>query len=175
MMSHDKYTWETPLFSSQESIHHFSFRTVLFLYRRILNRCPISFFITMLIRAIRRLSTRTPVFSRFYNIIESSSTNDKQQILEQVSHALRKERNALPVNSLHDLIQHRANEEPKKEALFFAGNKINECQILTFDDVYQQTCRWSNALSGKEFGLEKGQTVCDPIDISVLLEFIFLT
>jgi acyl-coenzyme A synthetase/AMP-(fatty) acid ligase len=71
---------------------------------------------------------------------------------------LQQEETGFP-NLVNDIIHRWAIAQPTKEALSTCETNNNECQKLSFNDVYKQAARFANVLTGKEFNLKPGATV----------------
>ncbi|CAF0904350.1 unnamed protein product [Rotaria sp. Silwood1] len=112
----------------------------------------------MIRKATRLLSTRS-VVEKLFNVVQSSSYDERQTKLDHFIDTYAQLRKAIYPNLVNDVIQRWATEQPKREALWMCENKNNESQKLTFDDVYKQSCRLANVLTNKDFDLTPGQTV----------------
>jgi len=119
----------------------------------------------MIIReSIRRFSTR-PIVDKLFNILQSSSQDEKQAKLGHfIKTDLQQEETIYP-NLVNDIIHRWAIDQPTKEALWTCETNNGECQKLTFNDVCNQSSRIANVLTGKEYNLTPGQTVCYQINI----------
>ncbi|CAF2438222.1 unnamed protein product [Rotaria sp. Silwood2] len=111
-----------------------------------------------MIRATRQLSTKS-VIDKLFNVVQSSSYDERQTKLDHLIDTYARQRKAIYPNLVNDVIQRWALEQPKREALWMCESKSNESEILTFDDVYKQSCRLANVLTNEEFDLAPGQTV----------------
>lgn len=113
----------------------------------------------MIQNSIRRFSTRSTV-DKFFNILQASSPAERQIRLVQFIKNNSQHEKPVYSNLLIDVIHHWKVEQPAKEALWTSENNSNECHKLTFNDVCNQSSRIANVLTGQEFNLEQGKTVC---------------
>lgn len=114
---------------------------------------------TTINQAARRLLTKLTV-GRLFNVAQLSSYEGRQTKLTQLIEKYIKQGELTSANILPTAINRLATEQPTKEALWTFENKNDEYKILTFGDIYKQSCRLANALTGKSYHLQSGQSVC---------------
>jgi len=113
----------------------------------------------MIKESMRRFSTR-PIVDKLFNSVQSSSHHEKQiKLSHLINTYLQQEQMVFP-NLVNDVIRQWAIEQPRKDALWTCDTNNNECEKFTFNDLYKQSSRLANVLTGKEFNLTAGRTVC---------------
>ncbi|CAF4217500.1 unnamed protein product, partial [Rotaria sordida] len=112
----------------------------------------------MTIKSIRRLSTK-PVVDKLFNVVQSSSCNERQTQLNHLLDTYAQQGKAISHNLINDVLQRWAVEQPKREALWMCESEGDESQKLTFDDIHKQSCRLANTFTNREYNLTPGQTV----------------
>jgi hypothetical protein len=118
----------------------------------------------MMKTTIRCISTRTSV-DKWFNALQSSSQDERQIKLGQfMKTALQKNETVHP-NFVNDIIYRWTTEQPTTDALWTSNANTNDCQKLTYNDIYVQSSRLANVLTGKQFNLTAGKSVCYDIDI----------
>jgi hypothetical protein len=113
----------------------------------------------MLAGGIRRFSTR-PIVDKLVNISQAPLQDERQVKLSHFIQTYLQQGETVYSNLINDAIHHWAIEQPTKQALWTCEGNSDECQKLTFSDVYKQSSRIANVLTGKEFNLTPGKTVC---------------
>jgi hypothetical protein len=112
------------------------------------------------IRSNFRCYSTTFVKNNLFNFSQLSSQGERQTKLGDFIDKYVRKGEMVYSNFANDIIQHWAIEQPTRKALWTFESNSNECQILTFDDVFTQISRLSSVLTGKEFNLKPGKTVC---------------
>ena len=109
--------------------------------------------------SVRRFSA-TPVTNKLFKFSQLSSQDGRQDKIKDFINTYVRQGDVVYSNFVNDIIHHWAVEQPTREALWTHDANSNESQKLTFSDVYKQSCRLANILTGKEFNLKPGKTVC---------------
>jgi len=117
--------------------------------------------------SIRRFSTGS-IVDNLFNILQISSHDERQMKLGHFVNKDLQNGEIVYPNLVNDIIQRWAIEHPTKEALWSCETNSDECQKLTFNDIYTQSCRIANVLTGKEFNLTPGKRVCYQIHINYI-------
>jgi len=109
--------------------------------------------------SVQRLATR-PVIDKLFNVLQSSSQDERQMKLGNFIDTYLQHRETVYPNLLNNIIHRLAIEQPTNQALWACETQTNESQKLTFNDVHTQSSRLANVLTGKEFNLTPGKSVC---------------
>ena len=115
----------------------------------------------MILRAsIRRFSTRLFV-DKLSKFIQASSQQEKQDISKQLTQIILQNKEVVSSNLVNDVVHRWATEQPEQEALWTYDLSNDRSEKVTLSDLYRQASRRANVLTGKEFHLQAGKTVCD--------------
>lgn len=110
-------------------------------------------------RIVRYFSAR-PIVDKWFNALQSKTHEEQQlKLADCIEYSLQQEEPNYS-NFLTDIIHRWAIEQPKTEALWFHEIDRNECQKLTFNDIYTQSSHFANVLTGNPFNLTTGKSVC---------------
>lgn len=107
----------------------------------------------MIRNSVRYYSTR-PVVDKLVDILRSSSKYSKESELNQLTQSNEK----ISMNLMNEIIKCWKDENPTKHALCLSD--INRTKYLTFKDLHEETNRLANVLTGKDYSLREGNTVC---------------
>jgi hypothetical protein len=113
----------------------------------------------MIVRLNRPFSTRSIVDQWFRTL--QLSTHDEQQT--RFAHCIEQTLQLDPTSSsnlIKDVIHRWAVEYPTRAALYICDRNKDECQILTFRDIYIQASRLAAIMSRKELNLTSANNVC---------------
>lgn len=72
------------------------------------------------------------------------------------------------LNACYNCIDRHLPQRANQVALFWEGNEIHESKKITYQELYEQVCRFANVL--KKYGIKKGDRVC--IYLPVIAEVI---
>jgi len=106
----------------------------------------------MLRNIVRHYSTR-PIVERLFEILGSSSKYSRELELNKLIQPNEK----ISVNLMNEIIKYWKDENSTKHALHLFD--MNQSKYLSFKDLHEETNRWANVLTGKEYGLREGNTV----------------
>lgn len=108
---------------------------------------------------IRRFSTRS-IIDKWFNALQSKTQEEQQLKLGQcIEYSLQQEPSNYS-NFIRDIVHRWSIEQPKTEALWIYEIGRNEGQKLTFNDIYTQSIHFANLLTGNQFNLTAGKSVC---------------
>jgi len=116
---------------------------------------------------IRCFSTRS-IVDKWFNALQSTTHNEQQSKLAQCIEYSLQQDPSIHVNLVKDILHRWTTEQPSTVALWANDVNRNEYQKLTFNDIYTQSSRFGNVLTGKEFNLTAGKSVCNKV---LLIEF----
>jgi hypothetical protein len=111
----------------------------------------------MITGSFRRFST-IRVVDKLFNVFQSSN-DERQRKLGDFVYNYVQQGEKIDSNLVNEVIHRWAIEQPTRDALWTFESKNNECQKLTFNDLYAQSSRFANVLLGKEFNLTAGKSV----------------
>jgi hypothetical protein len=114
----------------------------------------------MTARTVRCYSTRS-IVDKWFNALQSKTHQEQQSTLAQCIEYSVQQDQSYYSNFVKDIIQRWAIEQPTREALWTYDANIDECQKLTFKDLYQQSSCFADVLTGNEFNLTTGKRVCN--------------
>lgn len=108
---------------------------------------------------IRCFSTRS-IVDKWFNALQSRTHEEQQLKLAQcIEYSLQHDQSYYS-NLVTDIVHRWAIEQPKTDALWTYEVDSNECQKLTFNDIYTQSVHFANVLTGNQFNLTAGKSVC---------------
>lgn len=122
---------------------------------------------------VRCFSTRS-IVDKWFNALQSRTHEEQQIKLGQcIEYSLQQDQSN-HTNIVTDIIHRWAIEQPKTEALWTYDAQSNECQKLTFNDIYIQSSHFANIFTGNQFNLTTGKSVCNlrsyRINIALIIE-----
>src|SRR4051812_9670814 len=105
---------------------------------------------------VRSFSTRS-IVDKWFNALQSKTHEEQQSKLAQcIKYSLQQDQSNY-FNLIRDIVHRWAIEQPKTEALWTCETGTNECQKLTFNDIYTQSSHFANVLTGNQFNLTAGK------------------
>lgn len=113
----------------------------------------------MLRESLRRIPTKSLVEPLFNTVLQSSQDETVIQMTQCIkTYAQQKE--TVDSSLISDAVRRWALEQPKKVALLTGEMNQNACTKFTFADLQSQSSRFANVLTGKDFELTSGNSVC---------------
>ncbi len=110
-------------------------------------------------RIVRCFLTRSTV-DKWFNALQSRTHEEQQTKLAQcIEYSLQQDQSN-DSNFVREIIHHWAIEQPKMEALWTCEADSDECEKLTFNDIYTQSSHFTNDLTGNQFNLTTGNHAC---------------
>ncbi len=107
---------------------------------------------------VRCFSTRS-IVDKWFNALQSRTHEEQQSKLAQcIEYSLQQDQSNYS-HLIRDIVQRWAIEQPKTEALWTSEGESNDCQQLTFNNVYTQSTRFANVLTDNPFNLTAGKNV----------------
>jgi hypothetical protein len=108
---------------------------------------------------VRRFSTRS-IVDKWFSALRSRTHEEQQSKLAQcIEYSLQQDPSNYS-NLVRDIVHRWAIEQPKTEALWTCEADSNEYEKLTFKDIYTQSSHLANVLTGNQFNLTAGNSVC---------------
>jgi hypothetical protein len=109
-------------------------------------------------RIVRCFSTRS-IVDKWFNALQSRTHEEQQTKLAQcIDNSLQQDQSN-DSNFVREIIHHWAIEQPKMEALWTCEADSDECEKLTFNDIYTQSSQFTNDLTENQFNLTTGKHV----------------
>ncbi len=109
-------------------------------------------------RIVRCFSTRS-IVDKWFNALQSRTHEEQQSKLAQcIEYSLQQDQSTYS-HLIREIVHHWAIEQPKTEALWTCETDSDECEKLTFNDIYTQSSHFANTLTGNQFNLTAGKRV----------------
>ncbi|CAF2074596.1 unnamed protein product [Rotaria magnacalcarata] len=109
---------------------------------------------------MRRFSAKSSVVNKLVNVLQPSPCEARETKLAEFFAIYNKQMGAATCsNIISDVISHLAIQTPENTALWTFESKGKAHPMLTYNDVYRQSCQLANVLTGKQYNLKQGQAV----------------
>jgi hypothetical protein len=109
---------------------------------------------------IRYISTQS-IVDKWFNAFQSKTHEEQQTKLAQCIEYSFQQDQSNYANLIRNIIHRWVIEQPKTEALWTYEIDNHNCQKLTFNDIYTQSSRLADVLTGNQFNLTAGKSVSD--------------